>query len=104
MADVLETDPKRRDDPDRARLAVETRISYEDFIGFPRAERLGQIIAILRNPGLGHSALNDDMAVYMGRIRMGLEECVYEFDKDQITSAEAYLESQNESLRESRLG
>ncbi|KAK5093660.1 hypothetical protein LTR70_009850 [Exophiala xenobiotica] len=108
MAEVLLADHKCRDDQSRAKLAVEQRIAYEDFIGIPRAARLNQMVAISMAPDHPQRPRGYVAARMMADKRLSLEEALYDMDRlsknkvDQSrwTSAKAYLETHNAELRQ----
>lgn len=100
MAEVLATDQKCRDDQVQAEMTVAWRLAYEDFIGIPRAERLRQMVALLRDPSHPNRAPTHEFATTVAQMRLWLEEADYELKGAQANSAEAFLEHRNQGLRQ----
>lgn len=99
MAEVMATNPRCRDDQLRAETIVAWRLQYEGFLGIPRAERLRQMAVLLREPTHPNRAPDEEFAYGVAELRIALEEADYEFHKDEVTSAETFLEPRNASLR-----
>ena len=100
MAEVIATDAKCRNNEAHAEMTVAWRLAYEDFTGLHRSERPRQMVALLRDPNHPDSAPTEEFACMVAGLRLALEEADDEFKFTPVTSAEAFLETRNQSLRQ----